>query len=66
MNDVVIEVNRGMVTGIYSDANVRFVVVDWDLRERMEPDVTFGLEVEGSNLNEMRQKTLNQYRRAIS
>ncbi len=66
MNDVVIEVNKGMVTGIYSDANVRFVVVDWDLRERVEPGVTLGLEVEGSNFNEMPRKTLTQYRKAIS
>ena len=66
MNDVVIEVNKGTVTGIYSDASLRFVVVDWDLRERTEPGETLGLKVDGSSLNEMSQETLSQYKRATN
>ena len=35
MKDVVIEIRRGMVTGVFCDASdTRFVVVDWDLSER--------------------------------
>jgi len=66
MKDVVIEVNKGTVTGIYSDANLRFVVVDWDLRERVEPEGTLGFEVERSTFREMSQETLIQYRHAAN
>ena len=35
MKDIVIEVSKGMVTNIFCDStDVRFIVVDWDLRER--------------------------------
>jgi hypothetical protein len=65
VKDVVIEVNKGMVTGIYSDANLRFVVVDWDLRERVELGETLGLEVDPSSLKQMSREMLAQYNSAI-
>ena len=64
MKDVVIEVNKGTVTGIYSDANLRFVVVDWDLLERVEHGDALGIEVDKLALNAMSQDTLNQYKQA--
>jgi len=65
VKDVVIEVNKGMVTGIYSDANLRFVVVDWDLRERVELGETLGLEVDPSSPKQMSREMLAQYNSAI-
>ena len=66
MKDVVIEVNKGTVTGIYSDANLRFVVVDWDLRERVERGEALGVEVGKSAFNGMSQDTLSQYKQATN
>ena len=66
MKDVVIEVNKGTVTGIYSDANLRFVVVDWDLRERVEQGEALSVEVDKLALNAMSQDTLNQYKQATN
>ena len=66
MEEVVIEVNKGTVTCVYSDARLRFVVLDWDLRERMEPGGTLGSEIERSSFNEMSHETLNQYRRVTN
>ena len=66
VDDLVIEVNKGTVTRVYSDAKLRVVIVDWDLRERIEAGETFGLEVDRSSLNEMSQETLNQYRQATN
>ena len=35
MTDIVVEINKGMVTGLYCDLrDAQFVVVDWDLTER--------------------------------
>jgi len=35
MTDIIVEVRKGMVTGLYCDIeDARFVVVDWDLLER--------------------------------
>ena len=37
MTDIVVEIRKGMVTGLYCDiADARFVVVDWDLLERLD------------------------------
>ena len=66
MEEVVIEVNKGTVTRVYSDAKLRFVVLDWDLRERIEPGGTLGSEIDRSSLNKMSQETLNQYRRVTN
>jgi hypothetical protein len=39
MTDIVVEIRKGLVSGIYSDVkDARFVVVDWDLVERFEAD----------------------------
>ncbi len=35
MTEIVVEIRRGTITGLYCDAkDTRFVVVDWDLLER--------------------------------
>jgi hypothetical protein len=66
MEDVVIEVNKGTVTAIYSDANLRFVVVDWDLRERVERGEALGSEVGKSAFSAMSQDVVNQYKQTTN
>ena len=67
MTDIVVEVRKGMVTGLYCDIeDARFVVVDWDLRERSEPDHEVGLEQDHKRLASLPANTGIQYRQAIT
>lgn len=67
MTDIVVEVTKGMVTGIYCDIrNARFVVVDWDLVERDGPPDRIAIKHQHVNLNVLPLRTKNQYKRAIA
>jgi hypothetical protein len=64
MKDVVIEIRKGMVSGIFSDqADARFVVVDWDLEERVDGPVA-GVE-ECAPLAALPVMTKFEYERAV-
>lgn len=64
MTDIVIEVEGGMITGIYSDVkDARFVVIDWDLRER-EPN-EIATEQIHQKLRFLPRETRTEYRRAL-
>lgn len=66
MKDIVVEVRKGMVTGLYCDIeDARFVVVDWDLRERSGPGDEIGLEQDHERLASLPANTGIQYRQAI-
>lgn len=67
MRDIVVEVNKGMVVGLYSDVeDARFVVVDWDLRERLDTGDQIGIEQDHSKLSLLSQNARAEYLRAIS
>ena len=67
MTDIVVEVSKGMVTGLYCDIeDVRFVVVDWDLRERSESGGELGLQQDHDKLASLPADTGLQYRKAIT
>lgn len=66
MRDIVVEVNKGMVVGIYSDIqDVRFVVVDWDLLERAEARGQFGAVHERSTLSSLSARAKDEYHAAL-
>lgn len=66
MKDIVVEVRKGMVVGLYCDIDdARFVVVDWDLLERPDGEQA-GIEQDHSNLGLLPQDARDEYRRAIS
>ncbi len=67
MKDIVIEVTKGMVTGIYCDIeDARFVIVDWDLVERDTSANSVGIEQHHGKLRSLRPHTRTKYRHAIS
>jgi hypothetical protein len=67
MKDIVIEVTKGMVTGLYCDIeDARFVVVDWDLVERDKSANSIGIEQHHERLRSLPRNTRTKYRQAIS
>lgn len=67
MKDIIVEINKGMVTGLYCDIeDARFVIVDWDLIERDESADSVGLEHHHEGLMSLPPRTKTQYRQAIS
>jgi hypothetical protein len=65
MTDIVVEIRKGMVTGLYCDVeDVRFVVVDWDLVERSESRI--GIEQEHSKLTSLPADTRMELHRATT
>jgi len=67
MKDIVIEVIKGMVTGLYCDIeDARFVIVDWDLVECDESGNSVGTEQHHEKLRSLSPNTRTKYRHAIS
>jgi hypothetical protein len=67
MKDIVVEVRRGLVTGLYCDiAGVRFVVVDFDLSERVDLPARIGAEQDHEKLRALPLDTGIAFREAIS
>jgi hypothetical protein len=67
MTDIVVEVRKGMVTGLYCDVeDARFVIVDWDLSERSEAEGHVGIEHDHSNLTSLPTTTRVEFERALS
>jgi len=67
MTDIVVEVSKGMVTGLYCDLkDARFVVVDWDLIERADSQGQAGIEHDHSKLTRLPANTRKQFHQAIS
>jgi hypothetical protein len=65
MTDIVVEVRKGMVSGLYCDVeDARFVVVDWDLVERSDSQI--GIEQNHSNLTALPLDTRMELHRALS
>jgi hypothetical protein len=66
MKDIVVEVNKGMVVGIYSDIeDARFIVVDWDLLERADARGQFGTVHERSTLSSLSPRAKDEYHTAL-
>jgi hypothetical protein len=67
MKDIVVEVRKGIVTGLYCDiADARFVVVDWDLIERADSHGRIGVEQDHAKLTALPADTRTEFRQAIS
>jgi hypothetical protein len=67
MKDVVIQVQKGMVAGIYSEAeNIRFVVVDLDCLEYGGISGTAASLVESNTLESMPTTLAWEYGQVIS
>ena len=67
MTDIIIEVRKGTVTGLYCDVeDARFVVVDWDLLERAESRGRVGVEQDHAKLSSVPIETKMEFRQAIS
>lgn len=67
MKDIVVEVTKGTVTGLYCDIeNARFVIVDWDLVERDESQESIAVEHHHEGLASLPGQTRRKYRQAIS
>jgi len=67
MKDIVVEVRKGVVTGLYCDiADARFVVVDWDLIERADSEGSIGVEQNHAKLTSLPADTRTEFRQAIS
>lgn len=50
MTDIIVEVRKGMVTGLYCDIDdARFVVVDWDVQDARQGH-EFGVEQDHATL----------------
>ena len=65
--DIVVEINKGTVTGLYCDAeNARFVVVDWDLSQRPDSRDEIAIEHDHSKLSMLPLNTRKLFRQAIS
>lgn len=66
MTDIVVEVRKGTITGLYCDAkDIRFVVVDWDLLERNSPDAV-GLQQDHEPLGSLPRDTRIEFNRVIA
>ena len=67
MQDIVIEINRGMVTSVYTDVpDARVVVVDWDLREREPPNGVVGMVDMPCSLASLSDEVRTQYNRLVT
>lgn len=67
MTDIVVEVTKGMVTGLYCDIeDARFVVVDWDLLECADSAGQVAIEHEHDPLRSLDPNTRSEYQQAIS
>lgn len=67
MTDIVVEVSKGMVTGLYCDiADARFVVVDWDRLECASANGQVASEEEHAALRSLDPETRSEYEQAIS
>lgn len=66
MRDVVIEVNRGMVTAVYSDRDLRVIVVDWDLDQCLDAETQFGTVLTSEDLTYLPESTKQEYHKAIA
>ena len=67
MTDIVVEVRKGMVTGLYCDIeDARFVVVDWDLLERDDSGAQVAVEQDHASLRSLLPTTRIEYQQAIS
>jgi hypothetical protein len=67
MNNVVVEIRKGMVTEIYSDdSELRFIVVDWDLPDNGDREASSGFVVDHSRLESMSTATNQVYQKAVS
>jgi len=67
MKDIVVEVRKGIVTGLYCDvADARFVVVDFDLIERADSQGRIGVAQDHEKLRALPADTKTEFRQAIS
>jgi hypothetical protein len=67
MTDIVVEVRKGMVTGLYCDIeDARFVVVDWDLLERLDSGTQVAVEQDHASLRSLDPNTRSEYQQVIS
>lgn len=67
MRDIIVEVTKGMVTGLYCDIeDARFIVVDWDLLERSDSNTQLGIEQDHAELTSLPTNTRLQYQNAVS
>jgi hypothetical protein len=67
MKDIVVEITKGMISGLYCDIeDARFVVVDWDLVERNESGSSVGVQHHHDGIASLPPQTKTEYRRAIS
>ena len=67
MVDIIVEVRKGTVTGLYCDIkDVRFVVVDWDLAERPDSQGRVGVEHDHASLVSLPANTRTEVRQALS
>lgn len=66
MTDIIVEVRKGTVTGLYCDVDdARFVVVDWDLLDRGAARGQLGIEENHAKLTSLPAATRTEYRQAI-
>jgi len=66
MADIVVEIKRGMLIGLYSDTpEVRAVLVDWDDIERRDDQATIGEPLTIESIASMSDKTNLAYRSAL-
>lgn len=62
MTDIVVEIRKGMVSGIYSDLqDARFVVVDWDLVERLDEGDQIASKCDHEGLSSMPVDSAAEY-----
>ena len=67
MKDIVVEVRKGIVRGLYCDiADARFVVIDWDLLERSDSHGRIGVEQDHATLTALPTETRTEFHQAIS
>lgn len=67
MTDIVVEVTKGTVTGLYCDIeDARFVVVDWDLLECADSGGQVAIEQEHDSLRSLDPNTRSEYQQVIS
>jgi hypothetical protein len=66
MKEIVVEVRKGMVTGLYCDIeDAKFVVVDWDLLECADSGGQVAIEHDYTSLTALPLDTRTEYRRVF-
>ncbi len=66
MIDIIVEVRKGTVTGLYCDAqDARFVIIDWDLNYRDSNEPAW-IREDHVSLSSLPSATEVEYRRAVS